>query len=503
MSTDSPYRSLDQTHEADPCAEASRFAEANQGNRADRLQHETAESANDYDELRNIEDEPDAEGSPRDAVAGEEAERSIIDTLKAFGKALLEHGADAHGVGLFLRAAEFAVKVVKWGRFAEGDGTVEISAPIPLGSGVELELSAHPANGRNGPPLTVCCAPSDGWSVGVAEIGPFQVGPSMEHEPAHLHSGHAGEADVPGSEQLPQRRGLGSEHMNEATAEVGGPSHSDVGLDARGRPFEVISADLSTEERDVSRREGLVALERAAQQKLPQLRSLLRGRGTKLGVLYDPEIRRVLWLRLDEDGDSSVPAWRIRIEVDPATGRLSKPDVRKTPADAAELAVDVGVRPYARPMTDESASAEPRAADPLATTLDRPLTELTVDELMALKAEFEARGIRFYNSASPEQLVLFAGTAIYSKAFLETLAKHNAEELIHVVRTRFRKNGKATELLVGPDDDAAATLVITSDTPDEARLAVLDLDVTAEDVRGRLLRWDAKAGTWRPSGTED
>jgi hypothetical protein len=154
-------------------------------------------------------------------------------------------------------------------------------------------------------------------------------------------------------------------------------------------------------------------------------------------------------------------------------------------------------------MTDEPASAEPRAGDPLAVKLDRPLTELTVDELMELKAELEARGIRVYNSASPEQLALLAGIAIYSKAFLETLAKHNAEGLIKAVRTRFRKHGKATELLVGPGDGAAATLVITSDTPDEARFAVLDLDVTAENVRGQLLRWDAEAGTWRPSGTED
>jgi hypothetical protein len=154
-------------------------------------------------------------------------------------------------------------------------------------------------------------------------------------------------------------------------------------------------------------------------------------------------------------------------------------------------------------MTNESASAEPRAGDPLAARLDRPLTELTVDELMELKAEFEARGIRVYNGASPEQLALLAGIAIYSKAFLETLAKHNAEALIEAVRARFRKNGKATELLVGPGDGAAATLVITSDTPDQARLAVLDLDVTAEDVRGQFLRWDAEAETWRPSGTED
>ena len=86
------------------------------------------------------------------------------------------------------------------------------------------------------------------------------------------------------------------------------------------------------------------------------------------------------------------------------------------------------------------------------------------------------------------------------------MAKHHAdhaEGLIEAVRTRFPKSGKATELLVGPGDGAAATFVITSGTPDEPRLAVLDQDVTAEDVRGQLLRWDAEAETWRPSGTED
>jgi len=126
---------------------------------------------------------------------------------------------------------------------------------------------------------------------------------------------------------------------------------------------------------------------------------------------------------------------------------------------------------------------------------------MTVDELMALKADLDARGIGIYNSASPEQLLLAAMAFSYSKAFLETLAKNNADGLTEAVRTRFRKNGKARELLVGAED-AAATLVITSDTPDEARLAVLDLDVTAEDVRGQYLRWDSETETWRPGGTE-
>lgn len=47
-------------------------------------------------------------------------------------------------------------------------------------------------------------------------------------------------------------------------------------------------------------------------------------------------------------------------------------------------------------------------------------------------------------------------------------------------------------------DEGSAAIVITSDTPDEARLALLDLDVTAEELRGKVLRWDEKARAWRP-----
>ena len=150
-------------------------------------------------------------------------------------------------------------------------------------------------------------------------------------------------------------------------------------------------------------------------------------------------------------------------------------------------------------MTDEGEGAQPTAEDALVSWLDRPLAELTVDELMALKAEYEARGITFYNSLSPADLILVGMTFTYSKAFLETLAKNHADWLSETVRTRFRESSKTKEALIGPDNGAAATLVLCSDTPDEARLALLDLDVTAEDVRGRYLRWDAETQTWRPS----
>lgn len=139
-------------------------------------------------------------------------------------------------------------------------------------------------------------------------------------------------------------------------------------------------------------------------------------------------------------------------------------------------------------MAHEQTDAEPGTVDPLAAGLDRPLTESTVDELMALKGEFEKHGVRFYNnwrflSLTSENLALAAAATIYAKTFLETLAKRHADALEDLVETRIRRKGKPDEYRIGVDDGSAATIVITEDMPDEARLALLDLDVTADAVR--------------------
>ncbi len=154
-------------------------------------------------------------------------------------------------------------------------------------------------------------------------------------------------------------------------------------------------------------------------------------------------------------------------------------------------------------QANDSPGAAQGALDPLDAMLDRSFSEMTIDELMALNAELEARGIRIYNSLPWEVMPLSVAVTVYSKTFLETLAKHNAESLFEAVRTRFRKKDKGAELLVGPENDTAATLVITDKTPDEARLAVLDLDVTAEELRGKELRWDEKAMAWRPDDSQE
>lgn len=97
------------------------------------------------------------------------------------------------------------------------------------------------------------------------------------------------------------------------------------------------------------------------------------------------------------------------------------------------------------------------------------------------------------------EVVFLAAAAIYSKAFLETLAKHHADAFAEQVRTRFRRNGTTTEVQISIDGGTSAALVVTGDMPDEARLALLDLDVTDDEIRGKVLRWDRATSAWHPA----
>jgi hypothetical protein len=112
---------------------------------------------------------------------------------------------------------------------------------------------------------------------------------------------------------------------------------------------------------------------------------------------------------------------------------------------------------------------------------------------------------------TPESLAIAAATAIYAKAVLEALGKRSGEGVADLtkrvsdlirVRRKARK-GKPDEYIIGINEGQATqttTIVVSHDTPDEARLALLDLDVTAEEVRGKTLRWNATAGAWVPEG---
>jgi hypothetical protein len=258
--------------------------------------------------------------------AGDEAEGFIVGTITAFGKQLMEQFANAHGVGLLWKAAELAFKAMEWCRVGEGEDTVEVSAPIPLGFGVDLEVSVHPSNGQNGLPLTLCMVPSDASTLGVFEVKGFEIGPGEERAREPSPSRHAGDANVSFGEQSPQLGNLDPGNTAIAAVPEAWLSSTDDG--DRDRLFEIVSADLSPEERTDA--DGVAALARLAEQERVELRSRLRPWGTRFVVLYDPAARRVLWVRLDDGDDASPPRWRISITVDPTTGWLSKPEVDQT-----------------------------------------------------------------------------------------------------------------------------------------------------------------------------
>jgi hypothetical protein len=61
-----------------------------------------------------------------------------------------------------------------------------------------------------------------------------------------------------------------------------------------------------------------------------------------------------------------------------------------------------------------------------------------------------------------------------------------------LLRLASRRNANKTEAGIGLDGDTAAKIVVTAGTPDEARLALLEIDVTADEIRGKPLRWAAQ-----------
>jgi hypothetical protein len=249
------------------------------------------------------EDLDEREADEGDRVADEEIHEFIVGTVVEFGKRILEHLADIHGVGLLWRGAELAYEAVQWQQVAQGDGTVDAEVPIPLGPGVNLELSVPLASDQDSHhlPLTMCFAPGGGSSVGVLELGALEISPSAAHERDRTDSQHAASVD---------------ELESEPSRQDGDLVHEDAA--------EVVQWDLSTAGKVDSRADGLAALVRAAEQELPELRSILRRYRTRFVVLYDPVTGRVLWVRFD---GHSWPTWYIKITIDRSTGRLNRPEI--------------------------------------------------------------------------------------------------------------------------------------------------------------------------------
>lgn len=132
--------------------------------------------------------------------------------------------------------------------------------------------------------------------------------------------------------------------------------------------------------------------------------------------------------------------------------------------------------------------------DALDALLNRPFTELTVAELMAVKDACAERGIRIYNNASIEQMILAFLAGNIGAPFLQALSQRAAnsvadmsKQVTDAVRKHVKRKGH-------PDD--TPRIELPDNMTDEAWLALFDM-VEANELRGKVLRWDAKANAWR------
>ncbi|MEW1734377.1 hypothetical protein AB0346_00300 [Nocardia beijingensis] len=97
--------------------------------------------------------------------------------------------------------------------------------------------------------------------------------------------------------------------------------------------------------------------------------------------------------------------------------------------------------------------------------------------------------------------------AVFGKAFLEALGERAADSAAALparLRQRWFRRARrwhgdveVVTVLDIENVDAAAILV-TADLPDEARLALLDLDPTEAAMHGKVLGWDVEGQQWVP-----
>ena len=134
--------------------------------------------------------------------------------------------------------------------------------------------------------------------------------------------------------------------------------------------------------------------------------------------------------------------------------------------------------------------------DALNALLERPFTELSVDELMAMKATYAARGIRIDNSASLEQVALIFLAGNIAAPFLQALSQRAAnsvadrsKQVTDAVRKHVKRKGC-------PGD--TPRIELPDNMTDEVWLALFEM-VEANELRGKVLRWDSSASAWRPA----
>ena len=180
------------------------------------------------------------------------------------------------------------------------------------------------------------------------------------------------------------------------------------------------------------------------------------------------------------------------------------------------FAIHHGGPAYAEYMTDEHEDAGSKTTSPERVETDEDRIRASFEEMFrptkgnVLRAAAAGASREDADDAAPqvlqEALVMFA-LGNFSAAFVQALGQRAADgaakRMGDLVQKRLPRKGKPDECRIGVEDGSAATIAITADTPDEARLALLDLDVTAEEVRGKTMRWDNDVMAWRAYSADD
>jgi hypothetical protein len=254
------------------------------------------------------------------AEAGREG---ITDSLKAFGELLLNHLACMAHIGPVVKLFELGIKIGQWLR---SDG-VAVSVPVPLGGGVDFQVSVHFTGSDNEQslPLTPCISPSGFLPVGDIEVGGFELEPDADHgEPASESKEPAFGQHPSGVLQPECHRGFdidGPLSVDIAEPAPSGPVYSSGHSGGAG----VVPLDLSQARQQ---KVTAAAAKRAVEQELVRLRPRLLAEGLEFVVIYDPAAAKVVWLRVRNRNWPAV-AWCIEIEVTPATGRIVNLQVRR------------------------------------------------------------------------------------------------------------------------------------------------------------------------------
>jgi hypothetical protein len=136
--------------------------------------------------------------------------------------------------------------------------------------------------------------------------------------------------------------------------------------------------------------------------------------------------------------------------------------------------------------------------DELSALQARPLTDLSVDELMAMKAAYAARGVRVVNSASAEQMILAFLAGNLGTPFLQALSQRAANNVAdwskHVtdaVRKHAKRKGRSGD---------TPWVALPDKVTDDALLALFEL-VQADKLHGKVAWWDA--GAWHVGSIEE